>query len=136
MRIVKDFEGNVVATILNPKDYVQFASKKFFSADTDSIQIGSLFFPMGSAVIPHVHLKRECGQDPMEILLVLYGATTVTVYDSNKRILEEIDISAQDILIQKRGGHGFSFSYGDVLMLEIKSGPYTGRGNDKEDITT
>jgi len=131
MRTIIDNNGQELATILKAADYLQCTDKRFYSAPDDVLQVGSLFFPPGSTVAPHRHKHKDVTSAPMEVLLVLCGGPTASIYDDNGCLVEAVALVTGDILIQKRGGHGFSFPHKTVL-LEVKRGPYSGKEADKE----
>lgn len=133
MRKIHDKDGLELATVLSIADYMQKTDKRFFSDPEDPIQVGSLFFPEGSAVAPHLHKVLDAPGSPMEVLLVLCGCPLANIFDANGSLVESFTLKLGDILIQKHGGHGFCFSSGTAL-LEIKRGPYHGKGSDKEPI--
>ena len=131
MKTVYDKEGRELAVVLRAVDYIQQADKRFFSEVEDTLQIGSLFFPQDSSVAAHVHQPKDMPRNPMEVLLVLSGNAQADIYDETRQLAESIELLVGDILIQKRGGHGFRFPVGTTL-LEIKCGPYHGKDSDKE----
>lgn len=131
MKTILDNNGQELATILKATDYLQCTDKRFFSAPDDVLQVGSLFFPPDSAVAPHRHKTKDAVGTPMEVLIVLCGGPQASIYDYEGRLVETIQLVTGDILIQKRGGHGFDFPHKTVL-LEVKRGPYSGKESDKE----
>ena len=131
MRQVRDKHGCVLVVVLDMGDYIQEKDKRFFSDPGDILQIGSLFFGQDSSVAAHIHKHKEHPDNPMEILMLFYGRVEADIYDEERQLVERLDLLSGDILIQKRGGHGFRFPVKAVL-LEIKLGPYDGRDSDKE----
>ena len=131
MKTVYDKEGRELAVILRGVDYIQHADKRFFSEAEDTLQIGSLFFPQNSSVAPHVHQPKDMPRNPMEVLFVLSGNVWADIYDETRQLAESIELLVGNILIQKRGGHGFRF-VSATNILEIKCGPYHGKDSDKE----
>jgi len=131
MKTICGKDGKELALVLSTIDYITGEGKQFFNNSDDVLQIGSLFFGKDSSVKPHLHKVKESSNLPMEILLVLAGEIQCGIYDDNKRFVEAIALRVGDILVQKSGGHGFSFS-SDARLLEIKRGPYHGKASDKE----
>ena len=131
MRKICDKYGSVLVLVLETQDYIQGEDKRFFSDAGDALQIGSLFFPQDSVVKPHIHKHKERPDDPMEILLLFRGRIEADIYDEEHKMVGVLDLKPGDILIQKRGGHGFRFP-AKAPLLEIKLGPYDGRESDKE----
>lgn len=131
MKTVYDKEGRELAVVLRGVDYIQQVDKRFFSEAEDTLQVGSLFFPQDSSVAPHVHQPKDMPRNPMEVLFVLSGNVWADIYDETHQLAESIELLVGNILIQKRGGHGFRF-ISDTNLLEIKCGPYHGKDSDKE----
>ena len=131
MKAIFGKSGKELAVILQPMDYMMGTDKKFFNNSDETLQIGALFFTPKTTVPAHIHKPIAASSMPMEILLVLAGEVQGGIYDDNKRFVEAIALRVGDILVQKRGGHGFSFS-SDARLLEIKRGPYHGKTSDKE----
>jgi len=131
MKTIYDKEGIEVAIVLRSVDYVQQNDKHFFSEVEDTLQIGSLFFKKDSGVEAHVHQTKDIPNNPMEVLLVLSGWAWADIYADDHVFMDSVELKTGDILIQKRGGHGFRF-VSDTNLLEIKTGPYYGKESDKE----
>ncbi len=124
--------GEDLALVLTPRDYVKGEGKRFFSDPSDALQVGSLAFLKGSTVEAHRHLPKPRGDiDPVEVIIVLIGVATASVYDDAGRFVESVMLNVGDMLIQRGGGHGFSFPVRDTVLLEIKCGPYLDRESDK-----
>lgn len=134
MRKICDKDGQVLAIVLRTADYMQSADKRFFSDPADAIQVGSMFFSKDSEVEPHRHNPREGRAAPAEVLLVLAGTLRACIFDEKGKSMTDFSLKVGDILIQRAGGHSFQFT-SDTTLLEIKTGPYEGRGSDKAEIT-
>lgn len=130
MKEVKDQFTKTMAVILNPSDYMQTSEKVFFTRTEDILQVGSLFFPQGSKVQPHIHKLRQVSRAPMEVVIVLRGVANCEIYDEEKNLIDTCQIRKGDIVIQHSGGHGFTFLE-DAILLEVKNGPYYGKDSDK-----
>jgi len=131
MQAIVDKKGKPLALILQTMDYMMGTDKRFFNNSDEVLQIGALFFEKGSEVKPHIHKTKESSNLPMECILVLAGEADAEIYDDDKRFIELVHLVVGDILIQKRGGHGFRFP-NDARFLEIKRGPYHSKESDKE----
>ena len=131
MRKICDKYGSVLVLVLETQDYIQREDKMFFSDAGDALQIGSLFFPGDSVVEPHIHKPKKPPDNPMEVLLLFRGRMEADIYDEEHKMVATLELKPGDILIQKRGGHGFRFPV-KATLLEIKLGPYDGRDSDKE----
>jgi len=132
MQVIKDGIGRDVAFILGVTDYVGERTKKFYSEPEEILQFGALFFAGGSEAKPHIHKNKVIGEvQTMEVIFVISGTVNATIYGTDKKVLTQLKLNVGDILIQKRGGHGFKFPC-DTKIIEIKNGQYFGHDNDKE----
>lgn len=134
MKTIRDKENREVAVILGISDYTVHKDKRFYSEPEDVIQVGSLYFNSGATVRPHLHKgKTAPAEKPIEVLLIIAGDVVAHFYGDDKREIETVILHTGDLLIQRRGGHGFEFNSGvGARILEFKCGPYYGRDNDKE----
>jgi mannose-6-phosphate isomerase-like protein (cupin superfamily) len=66
-----------------------------------------------------------------EVLIVERGRCVVDVYADDRRVVATRDLAAGDMLIAVGGGHGFRVVE-DLVLLEIKQGPYLGDATTKE----
>ena len=132
MKAIKDSSGATLAVILNMSEYHNTGSKQFFSEPDDSLQIGALTFQQGEIVPPHMHKQKAVSSvKAMEIIMVLGGVVEATIYDNAKQPALTLKLFVGDVLIQKSGGHGFTFTEKSSL-IEVKTGPYSGKDSDKE----
>lgn len=128
---IKDGEGMVLAVVLQPEDYKQPSDKKFFSDPEDTLQVGALFFSGDSVVEPHIHKPKDGVVAPMEVIMMLRGRAYVDIYDESRTLVRTVELLPGEVMIQKRGGHGFHFPV-RANILEVKHGPYYGKESDKE----
>ena len=119
-----EHKGQVLALIL-PATY-RSEGIKFFTPDDFSQQLAYMRRPTGYVIQPHVHnpVVREV-QYTKEVLIIRSGRLRVDFYDDNQTYLESRTLSAGDIILLARGGHGFEMLE-DCEIVEVKQGPYAG----------
>lgn len=119
-----EHKGQVLALIL-PASY-RAEGIKFFTPDDFSQQLAYMRRPTGYVIQPHVHnpVVREV-QYTKEVLVIRSGRLRVDFYDDNQVYLESRILSAGDIILLARGGHGFEMLE-DCEIVEVKQGPYAG----------
>ena len=66
-----------------------------------------------------------------EVLIVQRGRCEVDVYSEDRRLVATRELALGDILISVAGGHGFRVLE-DLVLLEVKQGPYPGEWAEKE----
>ena len=106
-------------------------STAFLTSDDSPLQVGFIKRLGGEPIPRHVHIPQKRTIDQTwEFLLVREGAMTMTIYSDDRQRLSEHVLEEGDSVLLMGGGHGFE-PRGDLLLLEVKQGPYT-EGKDKE----
>lgn len=116
--------GEVLALIL-PANF-RSDGIKFFTPDDFSQQLAYMNRPSGYVIQPHVHnpVTREV-EYTKEVLFVRSGRVRIDFYDDEQNYLESRILTAGDVVLLARGGHGFEMLE-DSEMVEVKQGPYAG----------
>lgn len=119
-----EHDGYVLAIILPAK--FQAEGIHFFTPDDFSQQLAYMRRPTGYVVQPHVHnpVKREV-EYTKEVLFIRSGRLRMDLYDDCQNYLESRILSAGDVVLLVRGGHGFEMLE-DCEIIEVKQGPYAG----------
>jgi len=98
----------------------------FITPDDYKQQAGFVVYPAGGHIAPHVHKPIERHLiGTAETLVVRQGKMQARFYDDDRRLIAERTLSQGDVLLLISGGHGFDMLE-DIILLEIKQGPYTG----------
>ena len=104
----------------------------FFSPPDFSQQLGYLSHKKGSVIKSHVHKQVDRKITlTQEVLFIKKGRVLVNLYAEDKKYITSRELSAGDVILLCSGGHGFKILE-DIEMIEVKQGPYSGKGNDKE----
>lgn len=123
-------EGKLIAIIVR-SNYTS-DSIEFFSPSDFSQQLGYLPHKEGSVIKPHVHKQIERRVTlTQEVLFIRKGRMSVDLYTEDRKYIASRELSAGDVILLCSGGHGFKMLE-DIEMIEVKQGPYSGKGNDKE----
>jgi hypothetical protein len=69
-----------------------------------------------------------------EAWIVHRGKIKAMIYDIDKTFIEEIIITDGGCIVLYNGGHSLTSLEENTIFYEIKTGPYFGYENDKEDI--
>lgn len=98
----------------------------FFTPNDFSQQLGYINRPSGYVIQPHVHnpVIREVAYTK-EVLFIRSGRVRVDFYTDEQAYLESRILSAGDVILLVRGGHGFEVIEA-CEMIEVKQGPYAG----------
>ena len=125
MMVEKIFNGSrLLAIILRAN--IQTQGVEFYTTDDSAQQIGTMAWPEGHIIVPHVHREVERTiLHTQEVLVLQRGKVRVDFYDEQKIYLESRILAAGDIIHLSSGGHGFVMLE-DSVIVEIKQGPYVG----------
>jgi hypothetical protein len=94
------------------------------------MQVGHMLRPKGYLIRPHVHVPvPRTVSYTQEVLFIKRGRVRVDFYDEQQQYLDSRDLTAGDVILLARGGHGFHMLE-DCEIVEVKQGPYVGE-NDK-----
>ena len=97
-----------------------------------NMQVGHVVYPSGGEIPRHAHLPVERHlSSGTEVLVIQRGRCEVDVYSEDRRLVATRELALGDILISVSGGHGFRVLE-DLVLLEIKQGPYPGKAAEKE----
>jgi hypothetical protein len=115
--------GNSIYAIVIYADFKD-SGIRFFTPGDFPQQLGYMNRPKGYKVEPHKHvlMERKVTQS-QEVLVVRSGKVRVDFYNPEGAFLEDLVLSAGDIILLADGGHGFEWlEEGEIV--EIKQGPY------------
>ncbi|WP_440635455.1 WbuC family cupin fold metalloprotein [Candidatus Pelagibacter sp. HIMB1746] len=109
----------------------KFKGIKFFTPNTDNLQVGLMSHPKGHIIQPHFHKNTKKIIKHMSELLILYsGKLQVFFYNKKNKKIKSIILNKKDMILLIKGSHGFK-TLKKTEMLEIKQGPFLG---DKDKI--
>src|SRR5215471_5715537 len=99
---------------------------QFFTRDDYSQQLASMSYPAGKVIPAHTHnpVRREVFYT-QEALFIRKGKLRVDFYSQEQEYRTSRVLSAGDVVLLIRGGHGFEVLQ-DLNMVEVKQGPYAG----------
>lgn len=121
-------QGIIIAIIIRDsfrKEGIEFVTPGEFSQ-----QLAFMKHPKGHEISPHFHnnIQRDIHYT-QEVLVIKEGKLRADFYDQECNYLESTVLERGDIILLSSGGHGFEVLE-DMVMVEIKQGPYLGE-NDK-----
>lgn len=99
---------------------------QFVTDESAEQQVGVLSHRRGWTSSPHRHYPHPRGaKGAGEVLVVLYGALLLKVYDSANRYVYSATLHAGDVYVYIAGGHAFR-AFTDFEAVEVKQGPHRG----------
>lgn len=110
-------------------------SVEFLTDPREPQQVAVVAYPRGHVVPAHVHREHDRKVTrTTEVLVVQDGLLNVTLYTSQGREVQSLELNAGDVIALLGGGHRVEFVWASTV-LEIKQGPYAGsREADKRDL--
>lgn len=132
MSIIEIKEGDLVLARHVPATDAWIGGLNFFSQDSDFIQAGVWGYNAGKELKAHIHnpVAREVAWT-QELLFVRTGKIRARVYDTSEKKVAELIVSAGDLILLLRGGHGYDILEDGTQVLEVKNGPYVGAELDR-----
>lgn len=101
----------------------------FFTDPAFSQQVAYMRHPAGKIIEAHVHNPvPRAVEYTQEVLFVKKGKLRVDFYDAKQKYLGSHVLVAGDVILLAMGGHGFEVLE-EVVMIEVKQGPYVGVGD-------
>lgn len=124
------YNGKLIAIIV--RSNYTLNKVVFFSPPDFSQQLGYLPHKKGSIIKSHIHKKIDRKVTlTQEVLFIKKGRILVNLYTEDKKHIASRELSTGDVIFLCSGGHGFK-ALEDIEMIEVKQGPYSDKGNDKE----
>lgn len=123
-------KGEIIAIVIQrPAD---FEGINFFCPPEFSQQVGLISRKKDYLIKAHIHklIKREVSVT-QEVLHILSGKIAVTLYDKERNKIRDLELNSGDTILLASGGHAIRFLE-ESKILEVKQGPYSGVGGDKE----
>jgi hypothetical protein len=82
---------------------------------------------------PHFHLYREkdTSEKIQESWYVVSGKILCHLFNEENELMESVTLQAGWLCVTYAGGHSFEVLE-DAILLEHKTGPYSGRADDKQ----
>lgn len=104
---------------------------EFLTPNEYSQQLAYMHHPSGKKIDAHVHNEvHRSILNTQEVLVIKKGVLRVDFYDDVQVYLGSKRLFKGDIILLVSGGHGFTVEE-EVIMVEIKQGPYSGSTDKK-----
>ena len=126
------YEGKTIARIIGAEELG--GPFKFFTEDSDNIQISRWNHPIGYKCKPHMHnIVNKTIERTHEAIFVLHGEIKVTFFSFEGQFITSRILVAPCICYSMDCGHGYEVYSKDTRVIEFKNGPFLGDEHyDKE----
>lgn len=116
--------NEIIAIVM--RDSYEKEGVEFVTPNEFSQQLAYMKHPKGHKIIPHFHNEvPRIIKYTQEVLIIKKGRLRVDFYDVKCKYINSIVLNRGDVILLCSGGHGFEVIE-DVVMVEIKQGPYAG----------
>lgn len=96
------------------------------------IQAGTWWYQKGKDLRSHLHIPNErVAERTHETIVILSGKVRVDLYDEQKKLFHREELSAGDIGIILKVGHGYHILEDNTKVVEVKNGPFISVEKDK-----
>ena len=127
-KIIKD---GIIYAIIIKFDYKP-QKTEFFTKKEDLQQIGFIVYEAGGTIQPHYHkFNKRTINKTTETLFVKEGKLEYQIFDNVRSSISNGILEKGDIITLLNGGHGFKIIE-DVILIEVKQGPFISTEIDKE----
>jgi len=130
-KIYSNIEPNTLLHIIYRADDID--GRTDIAPEEEFLQLASLKLKKNTSFSPHKHIyKKGCEKIiAQESWVVIKGKVKVIMYDLDDTIIINSILNPGDCSMTFRGGHNYVALEDDTLVYEYKTGPYTGKENDK-----
>lgn len=102
------------------------AAARFVTDDKQGLQVGVLRFASDHIVPAHHHVGHERKTvGTQEVLFVRRGWVELSVYTSQRELVQTVTLGPNDVAVLLAGGHSLK-CLSTVEIVEVKQGPYMG----------
>lgn len=106
------------------------------SESQEILQTSIVLLKKGRLVEPHFHNStKRTTIGTQEVWIVQKGKAIVKIFDLDNSVRSQYRIKKGTIVFLLRGGHSISKITNNLLLIEVKNGPYWGSEVDKTSIT-
>jgi len=121
-------EGELIAIAVTGKHHDGIS---FYSPESATQQIGYQTRKAGSVVELHAHERGPTIINHFaEVLIIKSGKALVKLFSSEGKHLEDVILTAHDMILLESGAHEITFLE-DTELFEVKQGPYIGRSEKR-----
>jgi hypothetical protein len=130
IQTIKDQSG-LIALVVQQRQ-TQASGTDFMTPLSAGLQVGFIAREAGADIKAHRHLPIDISyQGPRnEFIYVESGCVKVSFMSDAGDVLEVIELTAGDCMLQLSGGHRFDFVE-PTQLIEVKQGPYENQQQDK-----
>ena len=132
-KIISKIDGSDICCYIKSHEVGEYRTD--MSNTSEILQTSARLLERGTHIKAHRHLptKKEI-VGTQEAWIVIRGEILATIYDLDNSELAKITVSSGDMIVFYRGGHELLAISEETIFYELKTGPYLGYENDKEQL--
>jgi len=134
MKIYSKIDNKIkIGEIIKSKDLR--LGTNFFTENNDYLQVGSVVNSEEFIVKPHFHTKnKRLIEKTQEVWILIKGKLNISFFDIDNSLLFSDIINDGDISILYNGGHSMKKKSKQMILYEVKNGPFNFSFDDKTNI--
>ncbi|MGA2666607.1 MAG: hypothetical protein ABSE91_00775 [Patescibacteria group bacterium] len=126
---IKNSKGEILALITREK--LDNKGVNFITNAKLPFQMAVSNYLPKTKIPPHVHVtKRIMVNQSLEMIHIDQGKAIFTIFDEKRKPIKKVVLNSGDTILLIAGGHSIRYTK-KTKIIEIKQGPYFGKGNDK-----
>ena len=126
-------KNNLLARVIKKSFFETISNTEFFSDEKEILQCGAIVYK--NDLKPKFHRHHKVVRNILgtsETLYVVSGNGTLEVFGEESDQVQKIEVSAGDLINLIDGAHRIiPKGKNNLIMIEVKNGPYVSRDADK-----
>lgn len=126
---IENSKGKILALIARKK--LDNEGVNFITDAKLPFQMAVSNYPPKTKISPHIHMaKRVVVSQSLEMIHIDQGKAVFTIFDEKRQPVTKAVLNTGDTILLIAGGHSINYTQ-KTKIVEIKQGPYFGKGKDK-----
>ena len=132
-KLIYGKKDNLLARVIKKSFFENIEKTKFFSEEDEILQCGVIVYKANLEPKFHLHHKVERNiKGTSESLFIVSGNGVLEVMEEEIGQIQQIHVSHGDLINLISGAHRIlPEGENDLIMIEVKNGPYVSRDADK-----
>jgi len=133
LKLIYGKKDKLLARVIKKSFFDRVTQTKFFSEEDEILQCGVIVYKANLEPKFHLHHKVERNiKGTSESLFIVSGNGVLEVIENQDDEIQKIQVSQGDLINLISGAHRIiPNGKNDLIMIEVKNGPYVSRDADK-----
>tara|TARA_Y100000589_G_C26900803_1_gene526174 strand:+ start:190 stop:621 length:432 start_codon:yes stop_codon:yes gene_type:complete len=132
IKLIYGANDKLLARVIKKSFFERIEKTEFFSDEEEILQCGVIVYKAN--LEPKFHMHHKVKRDIIgtsESLFILSGIGFLEVFERKGDDIQQIEVSKGDLINLVSGAHRILPNDNDLIMIEVKNGPYVSRDADK-----